>query len=156
MFASLILAAVLGNSPVAYSPAQTASYTQIAYAGTQQQMLADLNATRRSAGLRPLVLERRLTMAAIGHAADMAQHGYFDHQSRDGKSPFDRMHADGCRFGYAGENIAMSDSEREAYSALMGSQEHRDNILNRHYTRVGIGIAAAPDGSLMFVQDFSD
>jgi len=86
----------------------------------------------------------------------MAQNNYFDHQSPDGRSPFQRMHADGCRFSYAGENIAMSASEPEAYDALYHSPEHRDNILNPHYTRVGIGIAAAPDGTLMFVQDFSD
>jgi uncharacterized protein YkwD len=148
MLTSFILAA-----SVAYikpSPAR------LAYVPVQQQMLADLNATRRRAGLRPLALETRLSSAASGHAADMATHNFFDHTGRDGRSPFERMRADGCRFSYAGENIAESDSEREAYAALLASPEHRENIMDPHYSRVGIGIAAAPDGSLLFVQDFSD
>lgn len=157
MFSALILASVIGNAPVAYKPVQVvAPITRVAYLDTRQQMLADLNATRRKAGLRPLVLETRLTNAAVQHADDMAAHGYFDHTSPDGRSPFARMHAFGCRFGYAGENIALSGSEAEAYAALLQSPEHLQNILNAHYTHVGIGIAGAPDGSLMFVQDFSD
>lgn len=157
MFSALILASVIGNSPVASKPAQLlAPATSVAYVDARQQMLSDLNATRRKAGLRPLALETHLTNAALQHASDMAAHGYFDHTSRDGRSPFERMHAFGCRFGYAGENIAMSESEREAYAALLQSPEHLQNILNAHYARVGIGVAAAADGSLMFVQDFSD
>lgn len=148
MLASLILAASIAYS----SPAST----HLAYVSVQQQMLGDLNATRRRAGLRPLALEIHLNNAAAAHAADMASHNFFNHTGRDGRSPFDRMHADGCRFSYAGENIAQSDTEREAYSALLASPEHLENIVNPHYSRVGIGIAAAPDGSLLFVQDFSD
>lgn len=93
-----------------------------------------------------------MTAAASHHAQDMAEHNYFDHQSPDGRSPFQRMEANGCRFVYAGENIAMDGSEPEAYNALYHSPEHRDNILNLHYTRVGIGIAEASDGTLLFVR----
>lgn len=148
MLASVILAA-----SIAYAKPAPA---RLAYVPVQQQMLADLNATRRRSGLRPLVLEMHLNSAAFGHAADMASHNFFDHTGRDGRSPFDRMHADGVRFSYAGENIAESSSEPEAYSALLASPEHLENIMNPHYKRVGIGVAAAPDGSLLFVQDFSD
>jgi uncharacterized protein YkwD len=148
MLSTLVFAIVASNAQVAY--VKPAAQSQ------QVQMLSDLNASRRRAGLRPLALDTRLNAAAYEHAADMAQHNYFDHTSPDGRSPFQRMHADGCRFSYAGENIAMSGSEPEAYNALYHSPEHRDNILNAHYTHVGIGIAAAPDGTLMYVQDFSD
>lgn len=148
MLASFILAA-----SVAYAKPAPA---RLAYVPVQQQMLADLNATRRRAGLRPLALEIHLNAAAEGHAADMAAHNFFDHTGRDGRSPFDRMRADGARFGYAGENIAESETEREAYAALLASPEHLENIMNPHYSRVGIGVAHAPDGSLLFVQDFSD
>lgn len=97
-------------------------------------MLFDLNASRRKAGLQPLILESHLNGAAMQHAVDMAQHNYFAHRSQDGRSPFQRMEADGCRFSYAGENIAMNASEPEAYDALYHSPEHRDNILNPHIT----------------------
>ena len=148
MLSTLVFAVVASNAQVAY--------VQPAISSQQTQMLSDLNASRRKAGLRPLTMETHLTTAAFEHAIDMAKHNYFDHTSPDGRSPFARMHADGCRFSYAGENIAMSGSESDAYDALYHSPEHRDNILNPHYTRVGIGIAQAPDGTLMFVQDFSD
>lgn len=147
MIHTLVLALIAGNAPVAPIPLRI---------NAEQRMLADLNASRRQAGLGSLSLRHNLTAAAIEHAVDMAQHHYFDHASRDGRSPFDRMHADGCHFAYAGENIALSDSESEAYAALLQSPEHRQNILNAHFKHVGIGIAQAPDGSLMFVQDFSD
>ena len=147
MLSTLVFAIVASNAPVAYAKPP---------ASQQLQMLSDLNASRRKAGLRALTVDSHLTVAATQHAVDMAQHNYFDHQSPDGRSPFERMHADGCRFNYAGENIAMSGSETEAYDALLASPEHRDNILNPHYTHVGIGVAQAPDGTLMFVQDFSD
>lgn len=149
MLASLVLAA-----SIAYAKPAPAHLAYIPVA--QQEMLTDLNATRRRAGLRPLALENHLNSAAVSHAADMASHNYFDHTGRDGRSPFDRMRADGARFGYAGENIAQSASEREAYSALLASPEHLENIMNPHYSHVGIGVATAPDGSLLFVQDFSD
>lgn len=148
MLASFVLAA-----SIAYAKPAPA---RLAFVPVQQQMLADLNATRRHAGLRPLQLETRLTGAADAHAGDMAGHNYFDHTGRDGRSPFDRMHAGGCRFSWAGENIAESSSEGEAYAALLASPEHRENILNPHFAKVGIGVAQGSDGSLYFVQDFSD
>lgn len=150
MVSALLLAVITSNAPIAHTP------RTVAYNSARSQMLDDLNATRRSNGLRPLVLTNNLTSAAASHASDMAANNYFDHYSRNGNSPFDRMHQSGVKFGYAGENIAMSQSEREAETALLQSPEHRENILNAHYTHVGIGVAAQPDGTLLFVQDFSD
>jgi uncharacterized protein YkwD len=125
-------------------------------ASQETRMLADVNATRAGAGLRPLQLSNRLHEAAVLHAADMADKQYFDHKSRDGSTPFDRMRAVGCRFGWAGENLALGDSEPHAYAALLDSAPHRENILNPHFSRVGIGVVRADDGTLLFVQDFSD
>jgi uncharacterized protein YkwD len=119
-------------------------------------MLADLNATRAAAGLRPLETSNELHEAALSHAGDMAQKQYFYHRSRDGSTPFDRMRAAGCRFNWAGENLALADSEPHAYAALLDSAPHRENILNPHFDRVGIGVVRANDGTLLFVQDFSD
>jgi uncharacterized protein YkwD len=119
-------------------------------------MLADINATRSRSGLPALRLDARLSDVARKHGIDMAAHGYFDHVSQDGRSPFDRMKRDRIAFDWAGENIAESDDEPTAYRALLESPEHLRNIVQRHFQKVGIGAVVAPDGSMLFVQDFTD
>src|SRR5579864_8112468 len=84
----------------------------------------DLNHERRAHGLPPLQLDARLGEAAIEHVVDMSTRNYFDHVSPTGQSPFDRMHAAGCEYGYAGENLAEAPSERIADSALFASVPH--------------------------------
>lgn len=121
-----------------------------------QHMLADLNATRARAGLAPLRLDPRLTVAAERHGIDMAEHHYFDHRSLDGEDPFARIRAVSGTFEWAGENIAMSRDETTAYEALLESPDHRANILQPHYSRVGLAAVEEPDGEMLFVQDFTN
>jgi uncharacterized protein YkwD len=66
------------------------------------------------------------------------------------------MREAGCSYGYAGENIAQAPSERSADSALYASLPHRDNTLSPNYRRVGIAAMIAPNGELLFVEDFTD
>ena len=47
-----------------------------------------------------------LAAVAAAHSRDMATRNYFNHKSKSGASPFDRMKAAGYRYDYAGENIA--------------------------------------------------
>lgn len=122
----------------------------------EQRMLADLNATRARAGLPALKLDPRLSSVARRHGVDMAQNRYFDHVSKDGKNPFDRMKSDRIAFTYAGENIAESPDEASAYQALIESPEHLSNIMQRHFSKVGIGAVEGPDGEMLFVQDFTN
>jgi uncharacterized protein YkwD len=123
---------------------------------SEQHMLADLNATRVRAGLPALKLDPRLSDLARRHGLDMANNRYFDHVSKDGKSPFDRMKIDRIAFTYAGENIAQSPDEASAYQALIESPEHLQNIMQRHFSKVGIGAVEGPDGEMLFVQDFTN
>ena len=128
----------------------------IVSAPAEQRMLADLNATRIHAGLTPLKLDTRLSEVAQQHAVDMAQNNYFDHVSKTGQSPFDRMKQYHISFAWAGENLAMSPDEPTAYAALLQSPEHLANIMQRHYRKVGIAAIAQPDGEMLFVQDFTN
>ncbi len=121
----------------------------------ERRMLADLNATRARAGLPTLRLDNRLTQVARAHGVDMAQHNYFAHE-QNGQSPFDRMRACRIPFGWAGENLAMSPDEPTAYQALLQSPEHLANIMQRHFSKVGIGAVQGPDGEMLFVQDFTN
>lgn len=125
-------------------------------AAAEKRMLADLNTTRARAGLPMLRLDNKLTQVALQHGIDMAEHNYFAHESQDGKSPFERMKADRIPFAWAGENLAMSPDETTAYQALLQSPEHLANIMQRHFTKVGIAAVQGSDGEMLFVQDFTN
>jgi uncharacterized protein YkwD len=118
-------------------------------------MLAGLNSRRVGRGLAPLQLEPRLCKIAYEHAADMVIRNYFDHYTPEGVSPFARMDQAHYPYGYAGENIALDQSTPAAELALWQSPEHRGNILEPHYAKVGIAAVTSHDG-LVFVEDFSD
>jgi uncharacterized protein YkwD len=143
MFASLVLGfAVASANPTA--------------ASASSALLADLNRTRVAHGLAALSSSAQLAQAAQLHAQDMIQNGYFAHESRDGKTPFDRMRLFGISFRFAGENIAMAPSEPVAAQSLYQSAPHRENMLDPQYRHVGIAAMQRPDGELFFVEDFSD
>lgn len=122
----------------------------------ERVMLADVNATRARAGLPSLALDPRLTQVAVGHAMDMAQNGYFDHVSRDGQNPFDRMTNARITFTAAGENMAEAPNEAMAYQGLLDSPLHLRNILRRNFSKIGIGVVDGPNGEMFFVQDFTN
>lgn len=107
-----------------------------------------LNRERTSRGLRALKLNAKLSGAARAHSADMVKRGYFEHNSRNGRSPFDRMLA--TRYvprGAAwtlGENIGWGTGELASPAALvkawMKSPSHRANVLNGRFREIGIGV----------------
>jgi uncharacterized protein YkwD len=71
----------------------------------------------------------------------------------------DRARAAGIRgWQVLGENIAYNqgydDPSGFAVQRWMGSAMHRANILNGQFTRTGIGVARAADGSIYFTQVF--
>lgn len=83
-----------------------------------------------------------LERAAEMKAEDMAARGYFSHDTPDGLAPWYWLEEVGYSFSYAGENLAVNfvDSE-DVVDAWMKSLSHKENILNKHFTEIGIGIA---------------
>jgi len=120
-----------------------------------QAMLDILNAERAGQGLEPLAFDPRLGAIARSHAVDMAVRGYFGHVNPEGAGPFDRLNRAHLRYTYAGENLALDASVTSASSELWCSSEHRSNILQPRFARVGIAAVRAADGEI-FVEDFSD
>jgi uncharacterized protein YkwD len=124
-------------------------------APVQQQMLALVNQNRRRGGCDNLSLDRRLIVAANGHAADMARRDYFAHESPNGDGSSDRMSEAGYRWSRYGENIARGqDSVYEVVNGWMHSPVHRENIMDCKLEQMGIGLAFAPDRTPYWVQDF--
>ena len=98
------------------------------------------NLERRAEGLSPLKSEPRLEAAAQDHAEDMAAQDYFDHQSLDGRSPWDRLGDAGYTYHAAAENIAAGQITAESVvDAWMNSPGHRANILNPYFRELGVG-----------------
>jgi uncharacterized protein YkwD len=74
----------------------------------------------------------------------MALHGYFDHNSPSGQTPWDRIHAAGYQFSTAAENIAAGYPSPEAvidafFNETPPNDGHRRNLLNCALRDVGFG-----------------
>lgn len=105
-----------------------------------EQVLSLTNAERAKVGCGALTINNTLAVVAQAHAVDMAENDFFDHNSLNGASPFDRMQAAGYRFSSAAENIAAGYSTpASVMDGWMNSSGHRANILNCSYTEIGIG-----------------
>jgi uncharacterized YkwD family protein len=104
-----------------------------------QQVVTLVNKNRANAGLKPLKVSTKLAAMAKAKAIDMFSNDYFDHNSPKYGSPFDMMKSYGISYGYAGENIAKGQrTPQEVMTAWMNSQGHRENIMNAHYTTIGV------------------
>lgn len=105
--------------------------------------LVELTNTSRSERQVPtLTPNTTLEYAAQLKANDMAQFGYFAHNSPQGKNPWYWFTRAGYDYVYAGENLAVNFSDsNEVGQAWMNSPAHRDNILNGKYTEIGIATA---------------
>lgn len=138
----------------------SAPAASFAAAASLERRAFDLvNSERRARGESPLVWDASLSQLARQHSLEMARSGYLDHRGRDGRDMADRVRASGIRgWRVLGENIAFNqgfnDPSAFAVERWMGSSKHRANILNGQFTRTGIGVARAADGSIYFTQVF--
>jgi uncharacterized protein YkwD len=113
-----------------------------------------VNVARAGAGCAALHVDSRLTTAAQLHSQDMAKRNYFSHTSLDGRSPWDRMRAQGYAYG-SGENIAAGYTTPEAVmKGWMNSSGHRANILNCSSKAIGVGVGKGGSYGIYWTQDF--
>ncbi|MEB7066063.1 CAP domain-containing protein [Mammaliicoccus sciuri] len=100
-----------------------------------------VNAERVQFGLPTLAYNERVSETARKHSQDMVNNDYFDHNNKQGMSPFDRLDRDGFNYVTAGENLAYGQiSSIYAHHGLMNSLGHRKNILNKDYKELGVGV----------------
>ncbi|WP_234969323.1 CAP domain-containing protein [Bacillus massilinigeriensis] len=105
-----------------------------------RQVIDLTNEQRSKSGLPPLKEEQALSKVAQLKSVDMQQKGYFSHTSPTYGSPFDMMRDQGISYTTAGENIAQGQqSPQEVVNAWMNSEGHRQNIMNRNFTHIGVG-----------------
>jgi uncharacterized protein YkwD len=90
----------------------------------------------------PVSLSGTLAGVALGHAADMAQHNYFEHEDLAGHSPADRVRAVGYQEKLVGENIAYGPkSADEVVQGWLDSPGHCENIMDPRFAEMGIAYA---------------
>jgi uncharacterized YkwD family protein len=133
---------------------KTEEENEVDCSAEEAKMLQLVNQERAKAGVAPLTMDSRLVKAARMKSADMIAKNYFDHTSPTYGDPFTMMTNLGIAYGYAGENLAGNPTLEGAHESLMGSPGHRKNILNSHYTHVGIGIIEGGPYGKMFTQLF--
>lgn len=109
------------------------------------EMLARVNAARRSAGLPPLERSLDLDLAAQAHARDLLARGYYSHRSPEGSTPASRARV----AGYPSDLVAENLHERAGPVELilrdwLSSPGHRRNVLDPGATELGVGLALGP------------
>ncbi len=100
------------------------------------------NEDRSETGLGTLTVNPVLVAAAQAKADDMASKGYFAHVSPDGRNSWTWFKDSGYAFSYAGENLAVDFTDSgDVNEAWLNSPTHRANIMNGHFTQIGIATA---------------
>lgn len=108
------------------------------------------------AAVPALTYNNLLGAAARGHSADMAAKNYFDHTSKDGRSPWDRIEATGYKFRSAGENIAAGQQTPAAVvQAWLKSPGHCENIMSGSFTEIGVGYVTGGSYGKYWTQNFA-
>ena len=118
-------------------------------------MLDLINAERARAGATPLSIDGVLDAVAQARSQDMIDRRYFSHHipagpAGPGGMVFDILDRSHIQYTMAGENIALNNyinfyaltqTVEQTNTDLMNSPEHRANLLEPKYARIGIGMA---------------
>ena len=130
-----------------------------------------IDVQRKANDQEALAWDDELSKIARAHSEDMAKRKYFKHIDPEGLTPMKRAEAAGYKVcQLMGENIFQNNlyskvieekrrkTTKKTYDwnspetivsstikSWMDSEEHRQNILNKNYTREGIGVAIADD-----------
>jgi uncharacterized protein YkwD len=121
-------------------PAAGAETAAPALTKSEQSLLGEVNAVRRSHGLRALSVDPALVRVARAYSATMLRTNTFTHGAMSA-----RLAASGARGPAFGENLAWGTGPYAAAKFVvrswMGSPGHRANLLRPGWRRIGLGIA---------------
>jgi uncharacterized protein YkwD len=123
----------------------------------EKEVLTLVNKEREKAGLPPLKANPVLCKVARAHSANIVKQMKPDHVL-DGKSFADRIKDAGYRARLAGENIGFGRGNWTAQGIVnwwMGSKPHRENILHKEFTEIGVGGAQTDKGEVYFTLVFA-
>ena len=119
-----------------------------------EAIICEVNDVRAEHGLAKLGKDRRLQRAAVAHARDMVERGYFAHATPEGERVSDRLRDSGYITGRVawrvGETLAWGRNAKSTPAATvrawMRSASHRRILLGR-YGEIGVGVVdGVPSG----------
>ena len=130
-------------------PAPPAISTSPETREAELRMLYLMNTSRMLAGLVPLALDSGVSDAARTHSSVEAQYRYVYHDGPDGTAR--SRYVPACGTGWYGENTGKVWSggvevlHREFMAEPWQPINHRTNIMDPNFRRVGIGAVQGPD-----------
>jgi len=128
------------------APAPVVSTTT---ATAEQRMLVLMNASRTAGGLALLALDANVSIAARAHSEVESRHGYVYHDGPDGTAKSRNVPA--CGTGWYGENTGkvwrgnVDALHIEFMNEPWAPINHRTNIMDPSFRRVGIGAVRGSD-----------
>jgi len=118
--------------------------------------VARTNVERTKRGLRPLTVDAKVAAAARLHSNYQAKTATMTHTGATGSNPQQRMTAAGYISGWWGENVAAGQHDcATVMAAWMASVHHRENILNSHFTVIGMGAIRSSSGAIYWTMDLA-
>jgi hypothetical protein len=112
----------------------------------EAEMLERINALRVEAALPPLVRHAALDEAARVHSLDMAENDMLAHVSPRTGDPAARVRAAGVRATRIAQNIALRRTTSDAMLSILGSEPHRQQLLDPALTHVGLAAIVSDRG----------
>lgn len=108
---------------------------------TSQDVLSLVNQTRKDKGIEPLVFNEKLNSAAKLKAQAILDKDEFQHDFKDGTTPWYFFDKVGYDYDVAGENLAIGWITPQAeHFAWLNSPKHYGNIVNSSFSDTGIAI----------------
>lgn len=127
---------------------------------SSEELLFLTNKERQNAGMRPLILNNKLSEAASKKAQDMFEYNYWAHNSPVGKTPWIFIKSSGYKYVYAGENLARGFTSADGViKAWMASPDHKNNMLSANYEDVGFAVALGKingEETVLVVEEFGN
>ncbi len=121
-------------------------------AAAESSLVALINADRTGVGLRPLVVDARVSVVAHERSTAMAAAGQLSHVQPDGRTAVDLSRAAGITWYSVGETIgwnnwpSLRDSTSVVNQGWLGSPEHAAIIRSADYNYLGVGLSVTAGG----------
>ena len=119
-----------------------------------EQVVELVNQERTKAGLNAVTLDQNIASVALVRAKEIETS--FSHTRPNGSKFSTALTEQGVTFKGAGENIAWGQKSPEVVmQAWMNSEGHRANILNKNFTKIGVGYYQYAAGRNFWTQLFT-
>lgn len=128
------------------------------FQGNEDDIIDLVNYARQEKGLELVAKNSKLMQSALAKAEDMKNKNYFEHVSPEGLEPWFFAEKVDYKYKTFGENLAEGFFSAETvHEGWMNSEGHRENILNKDFKEMGVGIVAFEQNGLssyLIVQHF--